>query len=379
MPIPALGILGAAAISAIGGALMNRRAEKVAQRNAEQQRKWQLEDRAHEEAYNDPQAQLARFRAAGINPMNSGSIGVGESAFPNAPAIDSVDYTNPGEAIAQGVSNMADYQMQQKDMELRRDQLELDKKKVDSEIKKTESDIAVNKTVEDLNKKLGIKSDEEAKVIREQFNELHTKNKYLDDMLYNQLEQAGIDLNEKKLAYKFNYDTLNDRMEAVRLQNKKLRKEIDELASRIGVNKATAAYTYGKLKELNLEIAYGMPYWKARSVMYGAKEDGVEYNLMLKGYDTQRAIQAKEKGDAEFMNSDGVRWTNLIFDKIGGLLTTALSLYGGYKLGKSGKIVMQKPGFDLDAGKGMTPQEIQEIQKNSGVYIPGGNSTNVSW
>ena len=41
IPIPALGILGAAAISAIGGAFMNRRAEKVAQRNAEQQRQWQ--------------------------------------------------------------------------------------------------------------------------------------------------------------------------------------------------------------------------------------------------------------------------------------------------------------------------------------------------
>lgn len=291
MPLPALGILGAAAISAIGGALMNRRAEKVAQRNAEQQRQWQLEDRAHEEAYNDPSAQLARLRASGINPMNSGSIGVGESAVPNAPAIESVDYRNPGEDIAQGINTLANYDIQQRDLSLRRDQLELDKKKVENEINKTRSDIEVNETIKKLNEKTGAKTDAEAKNLGEQFKTLQTQNSFLADQLREQLNLTKEDVNEKKLTNKFLNDTYDERIKTLKFSNQKILKEIDELASRIGLNKAMTEYWKNQATWLNEQLAYNMPFWQSQDVMNGALDKGVAYNVSLLGYEYQKKMQ----------------------------------------------------------------------------------------
>lgn len=291
IPIPALGILGAAAISAIGGAFMNRRAEKVAQRNAEQQRQWQLEDRAHEEAYNDPQAQLARLRAAGINPMNSGSIGVGESAVPNAPAIESVDYRNPGEAIAEGVSSMANYQTQQQDLSLRRDQLELDKKKVENEINKTRSDIEVNETIKNLNEAAKVKTDAEAKKLDEEFKALQTTNSFLADNLREDLNLKKEDVNEKKLTNKFLKDTYDERVKTLKLTNKKIMSEINEVASRIGLNKAQTEYWKNQATWLNEQLAYNMPFWQSQDVMNGALDKGVAYNVSLLGYEYQKKMQ----------------------------------------------------------------------------------------
>lgn len=307
MPIPALGILGAAAISAVGSALMNRRAEKVAQRNAEQQRQWQLEDRAHEEAYNDPQAQLARLRAAGINPMNSGSIGVGESAVPNAPAIESVEYSNPGEAIAEGVSTMANYQTQQQDLALRRDQLELDKKKVENEINKTRSDIEVNETIKKLNEKTGNKTDAEAKKLGEEFKMLETQNQYYAEQLRENLNLTKENVNEKKLTNKFLKDTYEERVKTLTLTNRKIRKEIDEIASRIGLNHAQTDYWKAQATWLNEQICYDMPFWQSQDVMNGALDKGVAYNISRLNYDFQKKMQpiqlAIQKNESEFQKA----------------------------------------------------------------------------
>lgn len=292
MPFPlALGILGAAAVSAVGSALTNRRAEVVAKRNAEQQRQWQLEDRAHEEAYNDPQAQLARLRAAGINPMNSGSIGVGESAVPNAPAIDSVDYRNPGEDIAQGIVNMASYDTQQKDLSLRRDQLELDKKKVENEINKTRSDIEVNETIKKLNNAAKVKTDAEAKNLGEQFKTLQTQNSFLADQLREQLNLTKEDVNEKKLTNKFLKDTYDERVKTLKLTNKKIMSDINEIASRIGLNKALTKYWQNQATWLDEQLAYNMPFWQSQDVMNGALDKGVAYNISLLSYEFQKKMQ----------------------------------------------------------------------------------------
>ena len=305
MPFPlALGILGAAGISAIGSALQNRRAEVVARRNAEQQRQWQLEDRAHEEAYNDPSAQLARLRAAGINPMNSGSIGVGESAVPNAPAIESVDYRNPGEDIAQGITTLANYDTQQKDLALRKDQLELDKRKVDNEINKTRSDIEVNETIKKLNEKTGAKTDAETKNLGEQFKSLQTQNNFLADQLREQLNLTKEDVNEKKLTNKFLKDTYDERVKTLKLTNKKIMRDIDEVASRVGLNKAQTEYWKNQATWLNEQICYGMPFWQSQDVMNGALDKGVAYKVSLLGYEYQKKMQPiqlqREKNQMEF-------------------------------------------------------------------------------
>lgn len=308
MPFPlALGILGAAAVSAVGSALQNRRAEVVARRNAEQQRQWQLEDRAHEEAYNDPQAQLARFRAAGINPMNSGSIGVGESAVPNAPAIESVDYRNPGEDIAEGISTLANYDTQQKDLSLRRDQLELDKKKVDNEIAKTRSDIEVNDTIKKLNEAAKVKTDAEAKKLDEEFKSLQTQNNFLADQLREDLNLKKEDVNEKRLTNKFLKDTYNERVKTLELTNRRMKKEIDEIASRIGLNNAQTKYWQNQAEWLNEQLAYNMPFWQSQDVMNGALDKGVAYNISLLGYEFQKKMQPiqyqLQKNELDYRNA----------------------------------------------------------------------------
>lgn len=308
MPFPlALGILGAAAVSAIGSAMTNRRAEVVAKRNAAQQRQWQLEDRAHEEAYNDPQAQLARLRAAGINPMNSGSIGVGESAVPNAPAIESVDYRNPGEDIAQGINTLANYDTQQKDLSLRQDQLELDKKKVENEINKTRSDIEVNKTIAELNKVTGTKTAQEAKNLGEQFKTLQTQNSFLADQLREQLNLTKEDVNEKKLTNKFLKDTYDERVKSLKLTNKKIMSDINEVASRIGLNKAMTEYWKNQATWLNEQLAYNMPFWQSQDVMNGALDKGVAYNISRLNYDFQKKMQPiqvqLQKNEMEFQKA----------------------------------------------------------------------------
>lgn len=384
MPFPlALGILGAAAVSAVGSALQNRRAEVVARRNAEQQRQWQLEDRAHEEAYNDPQAQLARLRAAGINPMNSGSIGVGESAVPNAPAIESVDYRNPGEDIAQGINSLANYQVQQQDLELRRDQLELDKRKIDSDIRKQDSEIEVNKTVQDLNKKLGVKTQQEANAIGEQFKKLVTENKYYDENLRNQLRMQGIDINSKELEYKFNYDTLNDRMENLRASNKKIWKEIDEIGSRIGLNNQMKDYWYSKTKEMNELLAHNFPYWQAVSMKNEALKGGIAYKTMIIGYqyqlDTmpiqQRILEYQGKGAPyDALNKENQSYISSVEAfaspvKTGAQVASDVARTGFYLYGvknmRAGKPLIQTSPTTIHTSSPMSQQTVLDIYGKS--------------
>ena len=286
-----LGMLAATAASMAGSYLMNRHSEKKAQENAQIQRQWQLEDRAHEEAYNDPQAQLNRLRNAGINPMNSGSIGVGESAVPQADAPENVQYRNPGEDLSNGMIAMSNYEMQGKDLDLRKDQLELDKRKLENEIKKTHSEIEVNKTVAELNKATGAKTAAETKNLGEQFKSLQTQNEYLADQLKADLDLKNEDLNEKKLTNKFLKDTYNERVKTLKLTNKKIMSDINEIASRIGLNKAMTKYWLNQAEWLNEQLAYNMPFWQSQDVMNGALDKGVAYNVSLLGYEYQKKIQ----------------------------------------------------------------------------------------
>lgn len=377
MPIPAL--VGAALISSAAStgtaAMQNSSNNKRALANAQLERQWQLEDRLHDEQYNSPAAQLGRLRDAGINPLLSSGAANVEQVPTQSSTVDgpvNVPQTDLGALVGSSFTNLAS----SADLELRKEELELAKKKTNSEIKKTESDILVNDSVIDLNEKLGLKTDQERNVLYQTFQKLLTENKYYDERLQKELNLLGIEYNEKQLEYKFNYDTFEERKKMLELTNKKIKKEIDELASRIGLNKAMAALTYGNLKKLNMELAYGTPYWQARSFMYQAKKDGLTYNQTRLQYEADKYMYPILKRDADFRDSWLYRfWHGGAGDaaKTGGQL--GMQLYGIKSFNKKGFTINNNSTFNTTPPP-MSREDISRIYRQDNwnttgnIYIP---------
>lgn len=308
MPIPAL--VGAALISSAAStgtaAMQNSSNNKRALANAQLERQWQLEDRLHDEQYNSPVAQLGRLRDAGINPLLSSGEANVEQVPTQSATVDgpvNVPQTDLGALVGSSFTNLAS----SADLELRKEELELDKKKVENEINKTRSDIEVNETIKKLNEKTGNKTDAEAKKLGEEFKILETQNQYYAEQLREELNLTKENVNEKKLTNKFLKDTYEERVKALTLTNRKIKKEIDEIASRIGLNHAQTDYWKAQATWLNEQICYDMPFWQSQDVMNGALDKGVAYNISLLNYEFQKKMQpiqfAIQKNEFEFQKA----------------------------------------------------------------------------
>lgn len=77
------GITGALNLG--GGIIQQSMSNKATERANEQARKWQLEDRLHDEAYNNPVAQAFRLRQAGIGGDYSNIVSSGQTKSNTAP------------------------------------------------------------------------------------------------------------------------------------------------------------------------------------------------------------------------------------------------------------------------------------------------------
>lgn len=319
MPIPiALGILAATAASAVGSALTNRRAEVVAKRNAEQQRQWQLEDREHQEQYNDPVNQMARMRAAGINPMAAaGTVSPGESAVPEQTPIDSVQYRNPGEDIASGINSLANYSAEQQNIKIRQKQNELaeeqlrqNKDRLEMDKLNSESQRWLNEKIGNFHEKEGYKIDEEIGVIQEQFKRSIIENSYLDDQLKIDLEKRGIELDTAKLDKKLYEDTYEERKKSYEFANKQAQAQIDELVTRCGVNKATAAKLSAETRYIFEELCEGIPHLQAEGLRKSNAKADVSKAIADKQLELVKVTYETLKNDAKFKDSTGYRVWN---------------------------------------------------------------------
>lgn len=122
-----LGAIAGGAVSSLlnlgGGLIQQAYSNKITQQQNQLQRKWQLEDRAHDELYNNPVAQAFRLRQAGIGSGYDGSVTAGttQSNTPTASAPDNVMSLNSiGTAALEGYSRIRGAEINQAQLDLQR-------------------------------------------------------------------------------------------------------------------------------------------------------------------------------------------------------------------------------------------------------------------
>ncbi len=122
-----IGAIAGGAISSLlnlgGGLIQQVYSNKLTQQQNALQRKWQLEDRAHDERYNNPVAQAFRLRQAGIGSGYDGSVTAGttQSNTPSASAPENVMGLNSiGTAALEGYSRLRGLEVSQAQLDLQK-------------------------------------------------------------------------------------------------------------------------------------------------------------------------------------------------------------------------------------------------------------------
>lgn len=210
------------------------------QSNYLQNRKWQLEDTANQRQYDSPQAQKARYLAAGINPYLANSIGQGQAVQspPQSPSFSSPASPTPMQSspvdlgIGLAGQNAANaYFMASKNetdmaatkQHINNETLDTISKVNQRNFQNGELNATMNKILQDI-----------------RFNNENWSERSRGIQLANDSIEVDLTLKKAQADYQKLINAFTPKEQAKIL--KKLDKELDEIASRIRSNDADSAY-----------------------------------------------------------------------------------------------------------------------------------------
>lgn len=329
------------AIGTAVSASQNASNNKRAQQNALQERIWQLEDRAHYEEYYRPANQMARLRAAGINPLlASQSISGGESMQLSANAPENVPQNDVGSMISSASGplmesaqmeqnyDLAQQQMSQerdlrgKELEIQGEQIEVAKKRNEIAQNQLEVDKERAKYENNLKDALAGKADAEARNAREQYRIISNEANNWQDWYNVQKRAAEENIKGKQLENQFNRDTYGMRMHNMSLINNKLGKEIDVLVEQKELTHQQGYYIKRQCYAFNMQIAAGMPTWQAYDVENRAYGSYVAYQTAMQLYHFTSEMQEWQRSNAPWEH------VNTVITPFNEVARTAISAYG---------------------------------------------------
>lgn len=329
------------AIGTAVSASQNASNNKRAQQNALQERIWQLEDRAHYEEYYRPANQMARLRAAGINPLlASQSISGGESMQLSAQGPENVPQNDVGSMISSASGplmesaqmeqnyDLAQQQMSQerdlkgKELEIQGEQIEVAKKRNDIAKDQLDIDKERAKYENNLNDALARKADAEANNARQQYRILFNEANTWQEQYNLRKRIQELDISGKALENQFNRDTYSMRMHNMRLINDKLGKEIDVLVEEKELTHQQGYYVKRQCYAFNMQIAAGMPTWQAYDIENRAYGGYVAYQSARQLYYFTSEMNEWQRTNAPWEH------VNTVITPFNEVARTAIAAYG---------------------------------------------------